>query len=100
MPLRREVGDSADRQQDQNRKCACDRKFMENMAVFFSNFGTGLNRFSPRCDSPSANNFIEREGLGTRHPANVFFVLNVKGEADIFGFDSEHRDIEQTLTLE
>ena len=55
--------------------------------------------FSPYCDSAGADGLIERDSLGSIHPANVFFVLNVKAEADIFGFDSEHRDIEQTLTL-
>ena len=94
-----EGGDLADRRPDQNRKCVCKRKSMENMTVVFSNFGTRLNRFSPRCDSAVAASLIEREGLGRVHPANVSFVLDVKGEADIFGFDSEQRDLEQTLTL-
>ena len=59
-----------------------------------------VGRFSPRCVSAAADGLIEREGLGSVQSAHSFFVLDVKGEADIFGFDAEHRDIEQTLTLE
>jgi hypothetical protein len=43
VPLARAVGDLANRRLDQNRKCVRKRKFMENMAVFFSNFGTELS---------------------------------------------------------
>jgi len=97
-----EGGDLADRRLDQNRKCVCKRKSMENMTVVFSNFGTRLNRLRSPLSALRLNaedGLIERKGLRSVHPANVSFVLDVKGEADVFGFDSEHRDLEQTLTL-
>ena len=48
---------------------------------------------------PSPTALIERDSLGDVHRSDIFFVLYVKGEADIFGFHSEHRDIEQTAML-
>jgi hypothetical protein len=76
---------------------------MENMTVVFSNFGTKLNRLlpacSPRSDSAAADGLIERDSLGGVQRSYVFFVLNVKGEPDIFGFNSEDRDIEQPAML-
>ncbi|PYK69656.1 MAG: hypothetical protein DME45_01170 [Verrucomicrobia bacterium] len=44
VPLARADRDLANRPPDQNGKCFCKRKSMENMAVVLSNFGTKLNR--------------------------------------------------------
>ena len=74
---------------------------MENMAMVFSNFGTTRLSFafSQRCDSAVVDRLIERDSPGGVYRANAFFALSVKGEADISGRNSEHRDIEQALTL-
>ena len=66
---------------------------------FWNRIESLVVRCSPRSDLAAADGLIERDSLGGVQRSNVFFVLNMKGEANIFGFDSEHRDIEQTLTL-
>ena len=66
---------------------------------FWNKIESLVVRCSPRSDLAAADGLIERDSLGGVQRPNVFFVLNMKGEANIFGFDSEHRDIEQTLTL-
>jgi hypothetical protein len=66
-------------------------------------FGTELNRLWFTALSavtlPPYTAGTEHDSLESVHLANVLFALNVKRKADVFGFDSEHRDIEQTLTL-
>ena len=72
-----------------------DRGFLK----FRNKIESLVARCSPRSDSAAADGLIERDSLGGVQRSYVFFVLNVKGEPDIFGFNSEDRDIEQAAML-